>query len=363
MNTRKMLRSLAAVLVCAAPSVGQGELAITEVVDGTMLNGHPSWVQLTNVGAFGIQDLSLYSLGTYPDGSTLLEGGSAIQLDAVPLAPGDSYVVCYEPVDNTDCNPSMTCFEIAYFAPPHRFSGRPLDGDDSVALFFGQATGDGSNAALVDQYGQFGEVGAGTAWDFRASYAVRCGNASSSVWQACDWIVQPVGTLDQGNPGINLQLLRNLTTPFAHDGCAPSTCQPTPYCQPSISAQGCTASISGSANAMPTGFAGDFVVTAAGMNPGVDALFFFSVDGAHNDTAFLPTGTLCLRPPLGRTFVLQSSPTGPCQGAASFVLNDAAQPWGALTAPGSEMWIQCFYRDASASSKIAVSDALYVAFE
>ena len=351
------------VALCAGVSRGQGELAITEVVDGTMLNGHPSWVQLTNVGPFGIQDLSAYSLGTYPDGATFLDGGSSVALAPVQLAPGDSYVVCYEPANNKDCNAAMTCFEVAYFAPPSQFSNRSMNGDDAIALFFGQATGDGSDATLVDLYGEFGSSADGSPWDFRSSYAVRCGNQSSSVWQPCDWIVQAPGTLSQGNPGINLQFLRNLTTPFTHEGCVPGVCGPESFCQPSTSTAGCTATLSANTTPMPTGLAGDFVVTANGLDAGTDGLFFFSLDGAANDTAFLPTGTLCLRPPLGRTLVTTSQPGGLCQGQLSIVLNDPAQSWGQLTFPGSEMWVQCFYRDVGAAAGIAVTDGMYVTFQ
>ena len=354
---------LAVVGLFTGATAAQGELAITEVADGTVLNGQPTWVQLTNVGAFGIPDLSVYSIGTYPDGSNMLDGGSAVQLGAVPLAPGASYVVSYEPAGNTDCNATMTCFEVAYFAPPDLFSGRFMDGNDTIALFQGLATGDGSNGVLLDIYGQLGVDGTGTAWEFTDSYAIRCRNASSSVWLDCDWLVEPPGSLEQGNPAINLVFMRNLTTPFTHVGCAAGPCNATSYCQPSVSTNGCQATLSGSLAGMPAGQAADYSVIASNVEEGVNGLFFISLNGASNTTGFFPGGTLCVRPPVGRTTIGTSGGTAACTGQLSVLINDPTEPWGQLSIPGTEMWIQCFYRDPVAVSGIGVSDGFYMVFE
>lgn len=343
-------------------SSAQGELAITEVVDGTILNGQPSWVQLTNVGTFGLPDLSVYSIGVYADGSSSLSGGASVPLTAVSLAPGASYVVSYEPSGNEDCAVGQTCFEVAYFALPDLFSGQLMDGNDTIALFQGIATGDGSDAVLLDIYGRLGVDGAGTSCEFTDSYAYRCGDSSSSVWLDCDWTVEPVGSLEQGNPAINLVFMRNLTTPFAHVGCVQGACQATPYCQASTSSSGCTAALSGSAAGMPTGLAGDYSVVATGVEESVNGLFFVSLTGASN-TPFFPGATLCIRPPAGRTSIQSSGGVGACSGQLSVVVNDPATPWGQLTSPGTPMWVQCFYRDPSALSGLAVSDGFYMIFE
>jgi len=352
----------AAGLVCGG-AAAQGELAITEVVDGTVLNGQPSWVQLTNVGPFGIVDLSTYSIGTFEDGSTTLEGGSAVQLDPVALAPGDSYVVSYEPSGNTDCSATETCFQVAYFAPPDQFSGRLFDGNDAVALFLGNAVGDGANAILVDVYGEIGVDGTGATWDYTDSYAYRCTNQSSSVWLECDWFVDAPGALEQGNAAINLVFMRNLTTPFTKVNCVPAPCEATSYCQASTSTNGCTATLSGSAPGMPTGQAGDYVVTASGVEQDVNGLFFISLNGAANITTFFSGGTLCVRPPVGRTSIGTSGGAAACDGQLSVVVNDVTKPWGLLTAPGTSMWVQGFYRDPLSVSGIGVSDGFYMIFE
>jgi hypothetical protein len=217
----------AATLACLAglAAAQSPDLLITEVVDGTVAQGQPKWVELTNVGNSAIPDLSVYSLGNFNNGSTTLGGGAATQLNAVPLAAGASYVFAYESSSTGVgiCDPVLTCFEFIYGAPPDQYSGPFINGNDAIALFFGLAVGTGANAILLDVYGVIGEDGIGKVWEYTDSYAYRCGTTQMSVFQACDWTIPGPDSLEAG-PGCDaLCKCQTLTTPGTNQGCT-STC-------------------------------------------------------------------------------------------------------------------------------------------
>ena len=109
------LAAPAAALLMAAAANGQGQLAITEVCDGTLTGGQPKFIEFTNVGNAAIADLSAYSLYNFNNGGCN-NSFDPTQLNAVSLAAGDSYVVAYENSTNTACDPNglVTCFEFVY---------------------------------------------------------------------------------------------------------------------------------------------------------------------------------------------------------------------------------------------------------
>jgi hypothetical protein len=192
---------------CAA--LVPANLVISEVVDGSLPGGQPKWVEITNCDAVAV-DLSIYSIGNFNNGSlTLAAPATAL---AGMLAAGDSYVFAYSA--STD----MT-FETTYGFPPDQFAGGGfINGDDVVALFLGFASGDGSNANLVDVYGEIGVDGTGTAWEYTDSYANRLpGSAATDVFNAAEWTFGGPAALETGDDAQDLILLQTLTFPGVHD--------------------------------------------------------------------------------------------------------------------------------------------------
>jgi hypothetical protein len=96
MSSQFLTRTFIWVCLTGLAAAQSPNLIITEIVDGQVPGGQPKWVELTNVGNSAIPDLSVYSLGNYNNGGTVLGGGVALQLNAVPLAAGASYVVAFE---------------------------------------------------------------------------------------------------------------------------------------------------------------------------------------------------------------------------------------------------------------------------
>jgi len=356
--------------VLTAVAQGQGQLAITEVCDGTLTGGQPKWVQLTNVGDATIPDLSAYALYNFNNGGCV-NSFDADPLNAVSLAAGDHYVIAYEFSSNTGCDPNglVTCFEFVYGFAPDQFVGPFTNGDDVYCLFQGAplgtssgGPGDGSDALLVDVYGVWGTDGSGTNWEYTDSHAFRCEGGPQSVWTACDWIAPGPNTLETGDDTEELALLQTITTPDANDGCVIQVCDAAPYCKPLTSTNGCQSTLSASQAGMPASGASDFVITADGVEESVNGLFFVSINGAGTDTAF-SGGTLCVRPPLGRSSLSNSGGAGACTGSLSFTVNDPTTPWGQLGAPGVEMWVQGFFRDSGSVAGLGLTGGLYVRFQ
>ncbi|MEM9019982.1 MAG: lamin tail domain-containing protein [Planctomycetota bacterium] len=168
---------------CGVSGTAHANLIISEVVDGTLSGGLPKYVELTNTGSTSI-DLSLYSIGNYNNGGTTLGGPSTVLSGT--LAAGDSYVISYE---NSDSAGDGTFFDVYGFDPDNIDLGAFINGDDVVALFLGPATGDGSDATLVDIVGVIGTDGTGEPWEYDDSYAFRNFNVTSpnSTFTASEW--------------------------------------------------------------------------------------------------------------------------------------------------------------------------------
>ena len=226
------------------------ELLITEVVDGTLPGGQPKWVELTNISS-GPVDMTQYSLGNYNNGSTLLGGGSSTPL-AGGLPSGASYVVGYEADPG---GPGLSNFFNAYGLELDFYMGGGfINGDDVIALFKGVATGDGSDAPMVDVYGVLGTDGTGEVWETTDSYGIRCGDEPNcGIFDAGDWLFPGADALEAGCAGDDVCELANLlaaTTPFVHAGCntdntGSATCfgdgtgNPCPCANPGGPGEGC----------------------------------------------------------------------------------------------------------------------------
>ena len=125
MNTKTLLAGAAAL---ALAGTANADLLITEVVDATLPGGLPKFVELTNTGSASV-DLTQYSFGNMNNGGTTLGGGAASVLTG-NLAPGASYVICYE----ADNGPGASTFFTTYgfepdstWLPVDRLLEKPVD--------------------------------------------------------------------------------------------------------------------------------------------------------------------------------------------------------------------------------------------
>ena len=209
----KLTHTLSALALMAGTA--QADLLITEVVDGTLPGGRPKWVELTNTGSTTL-DLSLYSFGNFSNGATTLGGGSASVLSGM-LAPGASYVIAYEedPINLANVN----FIDVYGFSPDFSMGGAYVNGDDTLALFLGAATGDGTNATLVDIVGAIGVDGTGEDWEYTDSYMYRCGDTASTTWTLADWFVAGPNALEDVDDTAEEANLLAFTTPGTHAGC------------------------------------------------------------------------------------------------------------------------------------------------
>ena len=190
----------------------QAQVIISEIVDGTLTGGQPKFVELTNCGADPV-DLSAYSIGNFNNGGSELGGGASAAL-AGELVAGASLVIAYEapPADGAE-----SAFEAAFGDPPGMFIGPFINGDDVLVLFEGLATGDGSDATMVDVYGNIGVDGSDTSWEYTDSYVVRRpGSVPSSTFDETEWMIAGANALEGADDVEELQNLLDRTTPGAH---------------------------------------------------------------------------------------------------------------------------------------------------
>ena len=212
---KQLLLSLAMVAALAC-STANADIIISEIVDAPLPGGLPKFVELTNTGTTSV-DLSAYSIGNYSNGSTTLGGGASTVLSGM-LAAGDSYVISYENGDS----PGMGLFFDTYGFDPDTFDlGAFINGDDVVALFLGAATGDGSDATLVDQYGVVGVDGTGEAWEYTDGYSFRnaditSGSSALTPFDTAQWTIGGANALETGDDVEELALILQLTTPGTH---------------------------------------------------------------------------------------------------------------------------------------------------
>jgi len=287
---RLHLSALSCLALLATTAPANADLVITEIVDAPLPGGLPKWVELTNTGSADV-DLSAYSIGNINNGGTTLGGGSASVLSG-NLPAGATYVLCYE----ADNGPGGSMFFSVYAQDPDfYFGGAYINGDDCVALYLGAATGDGSDATLVDVYGEIGTDGTGTTWEYADSYAYRCGNtANGGIFDEGDWTIAGVNALEDGCGGddtcetINVQ---NETDPWNHAGCAGSGCG-TSFCFGNQGTCPCgnendgTGGDAGCANGASSGggtlstsgscsiLGADLVLTGSGLVPSQPGLYF-----------------------------------------------------------------------------------------
>ena len=166
-------------------------MLITEIVDATLSGGLPKFVELTNHSAASV-DLSGFSLGVYSNGNTTLLNSVSTALSGT-IAAGDSFVLSFEASDSA----GVGRFFDVYGVDPDDFGFSPsINGNDAIVLFLsdgggggGAATGDGTDATIVDIYGVIGQDGLGEAWEYTNGYASRKSTSvtASTTFAAGDW--------------------------------------------------------------------------------------------------------------------------------------------------------------------------------
>jgi|GEM_PF-1173132 len=336
-------------------------LLITEICDGTLPGGQPKWVEITNTGTL-VKDLSLYSLGNYNNGSIFLGGGGSTSLSG-NLAPGQSYLIGYEADPG---GPGLSeFFQVYGFELDFYMGGGFINGDDVVALFFGSATGTGSDATMVDVYGELGTDGTGEVWETTDSYGVRCNDeANCGFFEPGEWDFPGANALEAGCGGDDVCEAANhvaLTTPGVHAGCAS---QGSFFCDGS--AGNCPGGAAGNVGAGcphgagPNG-AGGCVLTPFGNAQFSNDTYGFTVTSGPSSLGILIQGATALNYPNGNPnvpdsaglFCLVPQQRGNVEvmdmgvGSDEGVIDDfKLMPFGATAQPmGSTTYNQFWFRD------------------
>jgi len=199
----------------AAPA-GEGVLLITEIVDATLSGGQPTFVELSNSGGSAL-DLSEFSLGIFNNGGSNLSGGSSLVLSGT-LAAGESYVVAMDPSDSAGSSTFLTVYgrDADNLALP-----KLINGNDAVVLFAadgggtdGAATGNGSDATILDVFGSVGVDGVGQAWEYTDGFATRNPGVVSPTtsFTLGEWTFSGVDALE----GLTAAQIDAATSPGSH---------------------------------------------------------------------------------------------------------------------------------------------------
>ena len=205
---------LSAAAAAGIATIASGNLIISEIVDGPLSGGLPKFVELTNTGN-SVIDLSNFSIGNYNNGNTTL-GGSASTVLSGLLGAGQSYVISYE---NSDAAGSSSFFDVYGFDADNLDLGAFINGDDVIALFDGPATGDGSDATLLDVYGVIGVDGTGEVWEYTDGYAFRNPDvlAGNPTFDPTEWTFGGANSLEGADDEEEVQILLDNTTPGTHN--------------------------------------------------------------------------------------------------------------------------------------------------
>lgn len=186
----------------AVVSRGQSCLIISEVVDGTVADGNPKFVEITNTDP--VNDY------TFPGGGVIIQANNSndrvVDLDLVnfTIPAGDSFVIA------SSRNNGAAIFEATYgFAADLYLPDTFGNGDDRYIL-----TDTDNGAHILDIYGELDTDGSGTDWEYTDSYAYRlptC-NVAMPTFDISQWYVAGVDALD----GEDAEGHAALTTPGMH---------------------------------------------------------------------------------------------------------------------------------------------------
>ncbi len=308
---------------------------ITEVVSGPLAGDQPQWIELQNQSAAPM-DLSDFTLGVFEDGSPLLSGATSSAFSSAILAPGQIFVLALESASNTDCDPMsmITCFELVYGFAPDAYDAPRVDGNDAIALFRGTATGDASDAPLVDLYGEIGVDGSGETWEYADSYALRNTVYPSPDFGPQEWALPNPGVLD-ADMGSDAARVLALTGPGAVGPCCSGGNQGTPYCVSVPNSTGQAATIVGSGSNCVA--INDFTLDSTNL-PSTFGLYFM---GDTQVSVPFGDGFRCVA---GNVFRFQP-PLMVNAGAVERTLDLENRPAEGNVLPGSTWNFQLWYRD------------------
>jgi hypothetical protein len=139
------------------------DLLISEVVDGTLTNGEPKLIELTNCGNTAV-DLADYRVALYANGSSSENFQSMVYGAMTGTLPaGASYVIA-----NTNTGPGDSYFAV-YASEPNLFHDvANCNGNDVYRLLRNDGVG---GDVVVDGFGVRGVDGTGQPWEYLDSYA------------------------------------------------------------------------------------------------------------------------------------------------------------------------------------------------
>jgi len=134
------------------------------------------------------------------------------------------------------------------------------------------------------------------------------------------------------------------------------------YCTPGITSSGCQATLLGLGDASLSQSSG-FVVSASDVEGSKDGLYFYGFNGQQANPWGTTTSFQCVAPPLKRgPLMTGSGGPGTCDGSFALDFNafwSTASPFK-LPAPGSQVWLQLWFRDPQVpgNQTTSLSDAL-----
>ena len=176
-------------MLCLLASFSFADLIITEIMDGTLSSGQPTFVEITNNGVASVT-LENYQISINSNGGTTWGTNRTMsEANGFPatLAPADSIVVhgnttTFRNVWSTDIIPDS---KVVYWG------SMTVNGNDAVAIR-------DLGGTVIDIYGVFNQDGLGQAWEYTDSYANRKNRdySATSTWNAAEWNVAPIDSLD-----------------------------------------------------------------------------------------------------------------------------------------------------------------------
>jgi Lamin Tail Domain len=215
----KLVSILATAGLLSFATASQAQLLITGIMDGTLDNGQPTFVEIRNVSGSSL-NLSGYSLNIYSDGATSATDSLDLSLVMGSLPAGEFIVI----------HGSQATFDLVWPTVPsnvteYYWSPCIMDGNDPITIETEAAKSDAKvpptptpTLIVIDVYGSIGTKL--TTWEYTDTYATRTSGPSSSTWIAAQWNVQPISTLngtDASAHGAALPLGSNASLPVGLD--------------------------------------------------------------------------------------------------------------------------------------------------
>jgi len=170
------------------------ELLISEVMDGTLTNGEPKFIEITNCGDTAV-DLAEFRIALYANGSTA-ENFLSMDYGDMPvmLGAGETFVIANDNSGPGDSFLSVYGVEADFYDPVANGNG-----NDVYHLL--KSDGQGGDLT-VDAFGVRGVDGTGQAWEYLDSHAFSLpGRApNSGIFNPLGWFFAGPDALDGFSP-------------------------------------------------------------------------------------------------------------------------------------------------------------------